>query len=188
MSEGYKIRDQFKPHHLTLTVVDWVDVFTRKSYMDIVVDSLKYCHDNKALVIYAFVIMPSHLHLMVSSETGHLSATLRDMKRHTSKKIIDAIRKEPESRREWILEHFRKAASKHKRNNEFQVWMHHNHPVELFSNKFIWQRLDYIHYNPVEAGLVESPEDYLYSSARNYADMESILDVVLLPREMKTIG
>jgi len=86
-----------------------------------------------------------------------------------------------------MLKHFRNAASKHKRNNEFQVWMHHNHPVELFSNKFIWQRLDYIHNNPVEAGLVEHPEDYLYSSARNYADMENVLDVVLVAREVKTV-
>lgn len=121
MSEGYKIRDQFKLHHLTLTIIDWIDIFTKRRYKDIVIDSLKYCQDNKGLLIYAFVIMPSHLHLMASCETGQLSASIRDMKRHTSKKIIDTVKKEPESRREWMLKHFRNAASKHKRNNEFQV-------------------------------------------------------------------
>jgi len=125
---------------------------------------------------------------MVSSETGQLSATVRDMKRHTSKMIVETIKTEPESRREWILEHFRQAAKKHKRNKEFQVWMHHNHPVELYSNKFIWQRLDYIHNNPVEGGLVEYPEDYLYSSARNYVDKEGVLNVVQVARQMKTIS
>ena len=93
------------------------------------------------MVIYAFVIMPTHLHLMASSETGELSAIIRDMKRFTSKKILAAIKNEPESRREWVLKHFRDAAAKHVRNREFQVWMQHNHPIELYSNKFIWQRL-----------------------------------------------
>ena len=65
--------------------------------------------------------------------------------------------------------------------------MHRNHPIELFSNKFIWQRLNYIHNNPVKKGLVEYPEDYLYSSARNYADMEGVLDVIMVAREMKTV-
>ena len=188
MGEGYKIRDQFRPHHLTFTIVDWVDIFIRKCYVDIVIDSFKYCQDNKGLVIYAFVVMPSHLHIMASSETGKLSETIRDMKRHMSKKIVDMIKAEPECRRELLTMHFRNAAAKHKRNKEFQVWMHHNHPIELFSNKFIRQRLNYIHNNPVEAGLVKYAEDYLYSSARNYADMEGILDVVLVSRELKTIG
>jgi len=131
--------------------------------------------------------MPTHLHLMVSSKSGQLSATIRDMKRHTSKTLVEMVKTEPASRREWILEHFSRAAAQHKRNNKYQVWMHHNHPIELFSNKFIWQRLNYIHNNPVKKGLVEYPEDYLYSSARNYADKEGILDVILVVREMKTV-
>jgi len=187
MGEGYKIRDQFKPHHLTLTLVDWVDLFTHTRYIDIIINSLKYCQDNKGLLIYAFVIMPTHLHLMVSSKSGQLSATIRDMKRHTSKTLVEMVKTEPESRREWILEHFSRAAAQHKRNNKFQVWMQHNHPIELFSNKFIWQRLNYIHNNPVKKGFVEYPEDYLYSSARNYADKEGVLDVILVTREMKTV-
>jgi len=188
MGEGYKIRNQFKPHFLTLTIVDWVDLFSDATYANIIIDSLKFCQKNKNLVIYAFVIMPTHLHLLVSSESGRLSDTIRDMKRHTSKQIADMIRMEPEKKRETLMKHFRDAAAKHKRNKEYQIWMHHNHPVELYSNKFIWQKLNYIHKNPVKAGLVEYPEDYMYSSARIYADMEGVLEVVQVGREMKIIG
>lgn len=67
------------------------------------------------------------------------------------------------------------------------MWQDGNRPMVLYSNKFIWQKLDYIHNNPVEAGIVENAEDYLYSSARNYTEMESVLDIELLTREMKTV-
>jgi len=124
---------------------------------------------------------------MASSETGELSSIVRDLKRFTSKKILKAIEEEPEGRREVVLKHFRDAASKHVRNKEFQVWMHHNHPIELSSNKFIRQRLNYIHNNPVAAGMVEFPEDYMYSSASNYVDEGGILKIVQVSREVKTV-
>jgi hypothetical protein len=79
-----------------------------------------------------------------------------------------------------MLEQFAKAAKKHKRNVHHQLWIQNNHPVELITNKFIWQKLDYIHQNPVKAGLVARPWDYLYSSARNYAEMDAVLEVELM--------
>ena len=68
-------------------------------------------------------------------------------------------------------------STKHTRNKNYQFWTHENHPIEVFSNKFVKQKVQYIHNNPVRAGVVEKPEDYLYSSARNYADMDSLLEV-----------
>jgi hypothetical protein len=60
-------------------------------------------------------------------------------------------------------------------------WQQNNQPVELQSNKFIDQKLNYIHNNPVEAGIVLSPEEYLYSSAINYANRpEKLLDVIVI--------
>ena len=64
--------------------------------------------------------------------------------------------------------------------------MHRNHPVELYSNKFIWQKLNYIHNNPVRSGLVKFPEEYRYSSAANYAGQEALLDVEILTTKWKT--
>jgi hypothetical protein len=69
------------------------------------------------------------------------------------------------------------AAKKHKRNSKYQVWAHENHPVELESNQFLNQKLEYLHMNLVRACIVQHPEQYLYSSAGFYADMPVILEV-----------
>lgn len=186
MSHGYQIRNQDALHFLTLQIVQWADIFTRKVYRDILIDSFKYCQANKELEIIAYVIMSNHVHLLARSTNNDLSAILRDMKRHTSKQIIDTIKNIDESRKDWLLMIFRFAAQKHKRNSEFQVWTHENHAEEIFSNKFIEQKINYIHQNPVRSGLVENPEDYLYSSARNYADMESLIHVIKASFKWKT--
>ena len=75
---------------------------------------------------------------------------------------------------------FERAAKKHKRNKEYQLWTHDNHAVMLYTEKFIKKKLMYVHDNPVRSGIVEHPEDYLYSSARNYSGMEAFLNVDLL--------
>lgn len=186
MSQGYQIKDQSAAHYLTLQIVQWADIFTRKVYRDIVIESLKYYQKEKSLEIYAFVIMSNHIHLLVRSGNENLSGTLRDFKSHISKEILKTIKEQNESRREWLLMIFKYAASKHKRNSTYQLWTHENHAEEIYSNKFIEQKLDYIHNNPVRAGIVLNSEDYLYSSARNYADLESILDVIEVSRKWKT--
>jgi len=178
MSTGYQIVNQGAAHFLTLQVVLWADIFTRKKHRDIVIDSLKFCQKEKGLEIYAYVIMSNHVHFLCRAINENLSDVIRDMKRHTSKKIVEAILAGDESRKDWLLMIFRFAARKHSRNNEYQLWTHENHAIEVFSNKFIKQKVEYIHNNPVRAGIVENPEDYLYSSARNYADLDSLLPVV----------
>ncbi len=178
MGFKYKIYDQSQAYYLTFTVVKWVDVFSRKIYKDIVIESLKHCQKNKGLNIFAYVIMTNHMHLLVYSEKGDLSHIVCDFKKFTSKRIIKTIQTEPESRKDWMLNLFSFEATKNSRNKDYQFWIQDNHPVEIFSNKFIKQKVEYIHNNPVRAGIVENPWDYLYSSARNYADMESLLDVI----------
>lgn len=187
MSHGYQIKNQSALHYLTIQVVQWVDIFTRHIYRDIVIDSLQYCQQNKGLEIYAYVIMSNHIHLLAKSVNDNLSDIIRDFKRHTSKGIIDAIEKGSESRREWLLMIFRYAAKGHKRNNDYQVWTHENHAEEIFSNDFIEQKIAYIHNNPVRSCIVSKPEEYLYSSARNYAELDNILNVTLAGLRWKTI-
>jgi hypothetical protein len=99
--------------------------------------------------------------------------------------MLVAIKDEPESRREWMLNIFQFAASKHKRNENYQIWTHENHAVILYGNSFINQRINYIHENPVRAGIVERPEDYIYSSARSLAGLPCLLDIpqLLMPIE-----
>ena len=188
MSTGYKIDDQNALHFLTFQVVQWADIFTRKKYRDIVIDSLKYCRDHKGLEIYAYVIMSNHVHLLARSEKGDLSGTIRDFKRHTSKSILDAVQSSEERRRVWLLLIFRYAARGHNRNENYQVWTHENHAEHIFSNKFIEQKVEYIHNNPVRAGLVEKAEDYLYSSARCYAGLDNnVLETELAVLRWKTV-
>jgi REP element-mobilizing transposase RayT len=183
---AYKIYDQGAPYYLTIQIIEWVDLFTRDVYCRIVFDSLAFCQKNKGLEIYAYVLMSNHLHIIARAGKGNLSDVIRDFKAYTSKKIIDQIIEGPESRRDWMLNLFRFVASKHKKNEHYQVWTHDNHPEELFSNEFIWQKLDYIHMNPVRNGLVSEPWDYRYSSARNYARMESVIEVDLIPLKVKS--
>jgi REP element-mobilizing transposase RayT len=177
MPTGYQINNQEALYFLTIQVVHWADIFTRQVYRDIVVESLSFCRQNKGLELFAYVIMSNHIHMLVRSRNGTLSDTIRDFKRHTSKKIVACINEQAESRREWLLMIFRYAARQHKRNNEYQLWTHENHAIELENAKVTEQRINYIHENPVRAGIVANAEDYLYSSARNYSEMDSILEI-----------
>jgi REP element-mobilizing transposase RayT len=180
MSTGYQIKDQDALHFLTFQIVDWVDIFTRKIYKDIIIDSFKYSVDHKSLQIFAYVIMSNHVHLMIQSSNGCLSDCIRDIKKFTSKKIIQTILNTPECRRDWMINRFKFNASHHNSNKSYQVWTHDNHAIQLYSNEFIRQRIEYIHNNPVKAGIVQYPEDYLYSSARNYASLEAPIDIPIL--------
>ena len=183
MSSKYTIKDQNAPHFLTMTIVGWIDIFTRKMYRDIVIDSLSYCQKEKDLEIYGYVIMSNHIHLIAEAGDGSsLSDVIRDFKKYTSKQMIIAIQNEPESRRDWMLSIFGLAGKSNSNNKDFQVWKQDNHAVQLYSNEFIIEKLDYMHNNPVRAGIVGKPEDYLLSSARNYADLEGLLEIVRLTR------
>jgi REP element-mobilizing transposase RayT len=180
MSTGYKISEQDELHYVTFQIVRWVDLFTRQVYRDIVIDSLCFCQQHKGLEIYAFVVMSNHIHLLIRSECEKLSDTIREFKSFTAKKMLEAIQTEEESRREWMLNLFEFSAKQHKRNEQYQIWTHENHAEIIYSNKFIDQKINYIHENPVRAGIVEHPEDYLYSSARNYAGLQGVLDVIFV--------
>jgi putative transposase len=180
---GYKIRNQAAIHFITFAVVEWVDVFTRKDYRDIVLDSIRFCQKEKGLLLHSWCIMSNHFHLIVSARDSNLSDILRDFKKFTSKQIIAAIENNAgESRKEWMLNIFRQQGEKNSRNNTYQFWRQDNLPQELYSAAFIFQKTNYIHQNPVEAGIVARPEDYLYSSAKDYYLTKKcgLLDVAFL--------
>jgi len=181
MPKAYQINDPDAIYFITPHVVFWIDVFTRKEYRDIVIESLDYCRKYKQLQLYGYVIMSNHLHLIVRSGSGNLSDIIRDFKKFTASTIIDLIKNGNESRKKWLLSEMAYAARKHKRNSNYQFWTHVNHAIELSSTKMQEQRLNYIHNNPVKSGIVANPEDYLYSSARNYCDgMDVMMEIDLM--------
>jgi REP element-mobilizing transposase RayT len=186
MPTGYQINEQDGLYYLTFQVVEWVDIFTRLAIKNIFVESLRYCQQNKGLVLCAWVLMSNHAHLLAQSKTGDISEFIRDFKRHTSKAFTEYIKNENESRCDWMLNIFSNAASKTKRNKDYQVWTHENHCVQVYTDKFVSEKLEYIHNNPVRARIVEFPEHYLYSSAKNYAGEKALLDVEILSTKWKT--
>ena len=187
MSDKYKIRDKEAVYFLTMTAVGWIDIFTRKEQKLLIVDSLKYCQQNKGLEIYGWCLMPSHLHMICrAKENYNLSDILRDFKKHTSKTIVKQIIEGPESRKEWMLKQFSESCNHLKREQEYKVWQDGNHAKEIFSNSFFHEKLEYIHNNPVVDMIVEKPEDYLFSSARNYAELDYLLEIVLESSRLKS--
>lgn len=152
-------------YFLTFTVVGWIDIFTRSRYSDVIMDSFEYCIKNKGLDVFAYVVMPSHVHTVARNLDASLSGIIRDFKSHTAKTILEMIENEPgESRKEWLL-HMFKYAKFHKQNKQYQFWQKKSHPIELLSPSMIDQKIEYIENNPVESGLVLSPESWMYSSA-----------------------
>jgi REP element-mobilizing transposase RayT len=119
MPDSYVIKDQQGVYFLTFQIVSRLDIFTRKRYRDIVVDAFNYCVATKGLRVHAWCIMSNHVHCILSSATGTLSDTIRDLKRHTAKQILLSVKSEPESRRDWLLQGFRQAASAHVRNKDY---------------------------------------------------------------------
>ena len=166
---------------ITITTVGWVDVFTRLNQKYIITEALTHCQKFKGLEVYAYCLMPSHLHILCKAVNGFiLSDVIRDFKKFTSKKIIQTIIEEPESRREWLLAYFNKACEHLKRKQQYKVWQDGYHAEVAYSNSFIKEKINYIHNNPVKDKVVQFPEDYIFSSARNYALLTSELDVEVL--------
>ena len=178
MSRKYKIRDQEKIYFVSFAVVYWIDVFIRNEYKKILLNSLRFCQKEKGLEIYAWCIMTSHIHLIIGTQGDKMENILRDFKSYTSTQMRKAIQNSNvESRREWML---KRAGSKNNNNNDFQFWQQHNHPIELWDNYMMQQKLDYIHNNPVEAGFVFRPEEYIYSSGLDYSGGNGLLDIMLI--------
>ena len=168
-SDSYRIIDQGGLYYVSFAVVAWVDVFTRKEYRDIVIESLQHCQQKKGLEIYGWCIMSNHAHLIISAKENNVSSVLGDFKKHTSKQIIRAIKENPgKSRREWMLKIFKDAGEQNSRNDSYQFWIQDNQPKVIYTEAFAAQKLEYIHNNPVDAGIVEKAEEYIYSSARDY--------------------
>ncbi len=175
MRSRYKISELKSPHFITCTIVGWLPVFTRARYLDIITASLTFCRQQKGLHLHGYVILDNHLHMVVSSD--NLSQVIQDFKRHTAKEILVLAQQENKL---WLLKQFEFFKSAHKRNSQYQVWQEGFHPQSITTEDMLKQKLDYIHYNPVKLGLVDLPEDWRYSSARNYFGQDAVLEIDLV--------
>jgi len=180
MSRKYKFRDQEKAYFVTFATINWIDVFTRTLYKDILVNTINHCINEKGLIVYAWCIMSNHVHMIIATNNEDLQNIMRDLKGYSAKEILKAITEnQQESRKEWMMWMFERAGKKNSNNTKFQFWQQHNHPLVLDNPIIFEQKLNYIHNNPVTAGFVEYPEHYLYSSARDYAEDKGLVNVLL---------
>jgi REP element-mobilizing transposase RayT len=169
-------------YFVTDTVIDWVDIFTRPRYKHIIIESLQYCQQHKGLVIYAWVLMSNHLHMIVGSkDEERVSDIMRDFKKFTSKQIINTLLEDiQESRRDWLLNRFEYAGRNDKKIKKYKFWQDGNDAQLIYSNDYFEQKLNYIHKNPVKSEIVNCAEDYRYSSAIDYAGEKGLIDVLVV--------
>ncbi len=140
-----------------------------------VVDSLNFCIDKKGLEVYAWVIMTNHIHLIISSSREDLSAIIRDFKKFTATKLVEAIEQNgSESRRNWLLWLLKK---KDGNAEVITLWQPGNHPEEIRTEKFFKQKMQYIHQNPVRAGWVANEEEYKWCSAGYFYGRGSLVQL-----------
>jgi REP element-mobilizing transposase RayT len=182
MGRKYQIRTDDYFYFVTFTVVDWIDIFISSKFNNIIIDSLKFCQSQKGLLVGGYCIMTNHIHLIVkTSNKNNLSDTIRDFKSFTSR----SLRKELESshndvRKKWILSKLISEGKASSNTKDFKLWQHHNHPIELNTNYIIDSKLNYLHFNPVKAGFVDRPEDWVYSSAKDYCGTKGLIEVYFL--------
>jgi len=169
MKRGRRLtNNQAFAYFTTTTLSGFVELFNQDEYTQILIRNLDFYRRKFEFKLLAYVIMPQHLHLIIlPGSKGDISEIMRDFKKHTAKEIIQLLE---EGKRLDILGVFHGKAQRYhsKDNRKYQVWEDRFDDVALYSDEVFRTKLDYIHNNPVEAGLVDSPTNYPYSSARNY--------------------
>jgi putative transposase len=168
----YKFGESDYPHFLTCTVVGWLPVFTRPDTVQILFDSWQFLQDQDRLVLLGYVVLDNHIHFIASSK--NLSKEIGDFKSYTARKIIDYLQ---ERQIHTLLDGLEYHRSRHKTDRRFQLWQEGSHPQIIETEDMLRQKLDYIHENPVKRGYISDPAHWRYSSARNYARLESLVDV-----------
>jgi putative transposase len=182
MARKYVVRDESRFHFVTFTVINWIDIFIRDQYRTIFLESVRYCQANKGLEVGAWCIMTNHIHMILrSSGENRLGSIIRDLKAFTSRHIRKEMEVDyAESRKNWMMWMMKRAGDAKSNTKDFQLWQHHYHPIELNSNGIMDNVLNYIHQNPVAMGLVDEAENWVYSSAKDYAGKKGLLELYFL--------
>ncbi len=167
----YKITDPALPHFITLTVLHWIPVFTRPDTVTILLDSLRYLI-REGLTLYAYVILENHCHLIVQSQ--HLDRDIARFKSCTARQLLDYLKK---NKVKQILEQLAFYKKAHKKDRAYQFWQEGVHPEWIQNEAMLRQKVEYIHQNPVKRGYVDEAVHWCYSSARDYAGKEGLLEV-----------
>mgnify|MGYP000333141504 FL=1 len=167
----YKIIDSQQPHFMTVTVLHWIPLFTRPATVEIILNSLRFLM-KEDLKVYAYVILENHLHLVAQSKD--LSKDMARFKSFTASRLIQYLK---DNNVRSILDQLAFYKKAHKTDRTYQLWQEGVHPELIQGQEMMQQKVAYIHQNPVKRGYVDFDVDWRYSSARNYAGGEGLLDV-----------
>ncbi len=177
--DPYRIVEGHAVYFLTFTVVEWLPVFISEETCQIVVESLNFCHREKALRINAYVIMPTHLHAILFDagfDAARLSQTITALRKHTGRQLCDYC-----TARVPVFDRVLRESAGPDRERQF--WQHSRRPEAIYTQWFWRQTLDYLHDNPCRKGLVLSPEHWRYSSAAYWMGSSAESEVILTPLE-----
>lgn len=178
-------------YFLTFNVIDWISVFTRPVYKQIVVDSLNYFVLVKGVTIYSWCLMFNHLHLLAKTDEAYGVANFeRDFKKFTAVKLLAAIESEPDMRKEWMLRHFEDFGKSLRKIEKLNFWQNCSSPahIDCKQGDALQQQIALIHGNPVRDGIVDLPENYLFSSAGDYAGLRGLVQVQVLQQGVQGIN
>ena len=149
--------------YFTATIQEWKPLLANDSYKDIIIDSLQTLVSKKRIQLNAFVIMNNHIHLIWQSlQNSTPSQNQASFMKFTARQVLLSLFKDDKDLHDSL--------KVIKYDRDYQVWKREPLSIELLNKMMFIQKLEYIHYNPVRAGLCELPEDYHYSSARFYHD------------------
>jgi putative transposase len=169
----YKFFENEYPYFMTCTINSWLPIFTRQESADIILDSWRYLQKERGLKLFAYVILENHLHMIASAPD--ISATIQSFKSYTARQIIDLLKSRGS---ETLLRQLSATKLNHKTESTYQVWQEGSHPQQIQSDDMMWQKIEYIHNNPVLRGFVDDPLHWRWSSARNYAKQPGLIEVV----------
>lgn len=166
-------------YYLTSVAKDRLPVFRTDKIKQIVSAALNEARKSAEILLFAYVIMPDHLHLITDGSRS-VADVLRFTNGITARRVIDYLK---ENDFKSSLEKLRQEEKK--RKYKYSLWEHHPDAFLLTSETTFMQKVNYIHQNPVRAGLVVKAEDYLYSSARIWR--KTRLDNEPLPMDIEKI-
>ena len=173
-------------YFLTLNTVDKIDVFVRPAYKLAVTEALNYFIDNQGLIVYSWCLMTSHLHLIVRTREATAPAYFeRDFKKFTTPIILKTIEMEMDFRRDWMMQRFEDYGKPLRRIEKFHLWQNCSGPLRIDCQQpnYLLDRIAHMHENPVRERIVEQPEAYIFSSARDYAGIRGLVNVRVVQQQ-----
>jgi len=168
----YKVYEPTHPHFMTCTILHWLPLFTNKDSVQIIIDSLIHLQKSDNLTIFSYVILENHLHLLAQSDD--ITKTMQKFKSYTAYELLKLLQK---NNAQTLLNQFSYHKKAHRTESTYQIWEEGFHPKLIQSDSMMKEKIEYIHHNPVKRGYIEEAEHWRYSSAKDYAGVNGLLEI-----------